>query len=635
MSIELEKAYCLFHNYAGNEDAGGCTKAWLDLNSGDPTKLFLEGTHNPMYTFTNTREYDLTAFTPGSSGLADMDLAYVGGLGSAETGMVASILLEDIRYEDYHQKVMHEITASGNARTVDGVSVDHLTVTSVVDYGTHMVVFVASSVEVLAGQRIRLIGMPNSSDDKWVTVLNDVTDDTYFEVGPSILTAGTGLTAYALPAMAEIYVGGAYSVIQDAIDESDAGLVDSWVFFGSDIPATDYDNYVNSADGDYVNNTKKYFVGYKDTCYDSLPAGYGYFPEALGDGANYQKPLKWRNDCMVRTESANQAVLSSALRKVNLEATTAIRGTFELSDSNGGENLSFMGFYVTSTSTSIANCLIATSQISTRLSGIDVAHCVFKTTAYESSIASDSFNAYPCLTRVTGTVGLFEIHDCTALGGGLELGGVGYTGDVFKIHDCCIDRSSRYYSRKDASVHIYNNFILNSKWGVWLEAGSNVHVYNNTFYRITHAPFRLVGDGSGVVAEAIDIRNNIIVMNSDSTWTVLNTHGIYYEYGGGTVKENYNCFCYDDGDTNVKWRADVTLNAYWIEPVIGDNSIKADPMFADAAGGDFRPINPKVMTGGKPSNRVATYMGAVPPKLNSRSNARVANFGRMATVRSS
>jgi hypothetical protein len=72
----------------------------------------------------------------------------------------------------------------------------------------------------------------------------------------------------------------------------------------------------------------------------------------------------------------------------------------------------------------------------------------------------------------------------------------------------------------------------------------------------------------------------------------------------------------------------------WQPPALpGPNDIEADPLFVDAAGNDFRPRNPAMITGGRPVDGVATYMGAVPTK-HIKSNARTANFGRMNIIRS-
>jgi hypothetical protein len=116
-------------------------------------------------------------------------------------------------------------------------------------------------------------------------------------------------------------------------------------------------------------------------------------------------------------------------------------------------------------------------------------------------------------------------------------------------------------------------------------------------------------------------------------WAAQDYHGFIWLESGGTVNEDYNCIRdWDDTPTLYLHDADST-NPDWVNKGIGSNSIEVDPMFVDPDNFDFRPRNPSVITGGKPINGVATYMGAVPPK-HIKSNARTANFGRLSIIRS-
>jgi hypothetical protein len=86
---------------------------------------------------------------------------------------------------------------------------------------------------------------------------------------------------------------------------------------------------------------------------------------------------------------------------------------------------------------------------------------------------------------------------------------------------------------------------------------------------------------------------------------------------GGTVNEDYNCIRdWDDTPTLYLQDAD-SINPNWVNKGIGQNSIEEMPLFVDADNFDFRPRNPNVITGGKPINGVATYMGAVPANIGS------------------
>lgn len=109
-------------------------------------------------------------------------------------------------------------------------------------------------------------------------------------------------------------------------------------------------------------------------------------------------------------------------------------------------------------------------------------------------------------------------------------------------------------------------------------AGTVVRVWNNTVYNCTDG---ILSEGAAVTS--IDIRNNIVVDCGDSYLIVANSttrsgsdasNECYYESGGGQII--------------ISWSSTYTNVAAWIAgTTVGDDSIEADPLFTDAAGGDF------------------------------------------------
>jgi hypothetical protein len=68
--------------------------------------------------------------------------------------------------------------------------------------------------------------------------------------------------------------------------------------------------------------------------------------------------------------------------------------------------------------------------------------------------------------------------------------------------------------------------------------------------------------------------------------------------------------------------------------VMGEHAIEVSADFADFGVGDFRPLNPQVLRGGKPdANGKATTIGAVLGQSQGMIRSRMANLGRIGIVR--
>jgi hypothetical protein len=591
----------LLHNkVSGFAKAGGITKALLDAKGGDPTDILIQ-----------RRE--------ASSLITDFDNIVIDG-GGVETGMVAFVeqnCKQGRLIHNGHYKVTSK--SSGTAASID----DTLVESDVSSISGGYNIYINGTYRWEAGDKCFLDGTDSSRDGIELTIVSGgtgyITVDEYL-IG---LTDPVGVKLYPTT---NVYIGGAYADLQDALDEGDAEFKDCWIFRNSDFAETDNSYSINGSDGDYLNNTKKYIVGYKQNCYDSLPAGYGYFPEALGDGAGYKTPLARRQGAHL------DADIKADLVHAALD-TTGVNAVFEIEDAAGGENVVMMGFY-TSGDNDNYSALVRNLASSTHYPSLEVRHCVVRNNLYETLDAS-GFGARACLVESSNSIEVVRIHDCLSLAGTLSHYGATDNGRL-EIDHCIMDRNGLTIGGNTSYMSFHHNIMYECKWGVQLAQESYVEAYNNTFYKTVLSPIWL--DVNDTVKGILDTYNNIYVLDSEHELVVPggaseSVHGFYREGGGGTVNENYNCIINANG-TTVKWRADSQVNADWVEPVIGDNSVEVDPMFADAAGFDFRPINPKVITGGKPVGGVATCMGAVGPKLNSKTNARVANFGRLNTVRS-
>jgi len=102
---------------------------------------------------------------------------------------------------------------------------------------------------------------------------------------------------------------------------------------------------------------------------------------------------------------------------------------------------------------------------------------------------------------------------------------------------------------------------------------------------------------------------------------------------GTVVYNDFNCIYSSVGAGVITNFANVVPGTV-ITPVIGQNSIEADPQFVDAAGDDFRPRNINVLRGGKPdAEGNPTQMGAVLQKYQFAASGRMANLGRLGIFR--
>lgn len=100
----------------------------------------------------------------------------------------------------------------------------------------------------------------------------------------------------------------------------------------------------------------------------------------------------------------------------------------------------------------------------------------------------------------------------------------------------------------------------------------------------------------------------------------------FYTDTANALTAPHVAYCCAHGNTSGQFSLPVALPEM--------NSIEEDPLFKDAAGGDFRPRNPAVLRGGKLDVKGnPTQMGAILQKYQFARRARAANLGKLQIIR--
>ena len=216
------------------------------------------------------------------------------------------------------------------------------------------------------------------------------------------------------------------------------------------------------------------------------------------------------------------------------------------------------------------------------------------------------------------------MHDCCSLGGVLPKAWFS-SGATVEISHSVFDSCSVSQSSGEGTQILHHNIVMRCRFAASSGQSGNEEVYNNVFYMQRRTAVQMAG------SSIVNFYNNICLM--DPGWAGQSYYGFVQLTTGGTLNEDHNCIRdYDDTATLYLYDTGAT-NQNWNNRGIGENSIEEMPLFVEADNFDFRPVNPNVITGGKPVDGVATYMGAIPPKHNFKTNARTANFGRLNIVK--
>jgi len=415
----------------------------------------------------------------------------------------------------------------------------------------------------------------------------------------------------------DVYVGGAFDDMQDALDEADAGYFNCWIFSNSDYAtaaAPDWDITPPLA-GEYVNNTNLYIVGYKTNAYDALPAGRGYFPNSIGDGSGYKSGFT-RGKL-----SQTDIQIATDLTKIDVLGYSASEAIFQLSGMC--ENVVIMGFAFQGLGDYIRCTNVAGDSAS-----LEVRHCTASAYLYDSSPRTN-YNAF--LTYNSGGPDNVIIEDCytKCVSSSYHAGNTYDPRLNIEVHNnFFLDQNNVAYKFCIADLH-HNIFVDQAGQGgnraLSVVDAAQVKAYNNTIYGARYKAF--VNLHCGNDPARFLCYNNILFVDPDIFEGVLNLND-----GGTVVQFDHNLYFGTDGNP-LTFINDVGVNSNWLYPEKGAHDIEAEPLFADAANYNFRPRNPAVITGGRPVNGVATYIGAIPPKYNFKTNARAASFGRGGIVK--
>lgn len=182
------------------------------------------------------------------------------------------------------------------------------------------------------------------------------------------------------------------------------------------------------------------------------------------------------------------------------------------------------------------------------------------------------YGNYTGITASGGTVSFNTVYNNTNVG--IE----GDSGTIITDNTVYNNSIGIKSSGSSSSQTVINNLVYNnSTQGIWLIAGSGVTIYNNTVYEPT-------GDAIYVGANSsnIKIENNIL-------WTLAGVDIFVDPTSESGFKSDYNDLYYTAAGNAGEWEnvTESTLLA-WSGATSNDpDSISANPLFVNAAGGDF------------------------------------------------
>ena len=135
----------------------------------------------------------------------------------------------------------------------------------------------------------------------------------------------------------------------------------------------------------------------------------------------------------------------------------------------------------------------------------------------------------------------------------------------------------------DTSPNWTNNLIYaDSVAGIWLHSGFSANIFNNTIYLLAGDGIRIESSGNNFSFQHVNIRNNIVWTQNGYDLTVTPQAEIGFQ-------SDYNDL-YATGTGQVGFWEGVgraNLRAWQLAGFTDPNSISADPLFVNAASGDF------------------------------------------------
>lgn len=332
--------------------------------------------------------------------------------------------------------------------------------------------------------------------------------------------------------------------------------------------------------GDMANNIKIRINGFHTTPGDMDAGGqYHQSPyEAYLDGID--------SDCIVDIDGNGSA--------------------FSVMEIDAKENIEFGNLYLHNTDTLTGNHCVC---VKNQSDGLGFERCFF----------DDAYRGIAGVNNANAPVDALLIKNCYG-GPNFAKGALAkVTGVLNFIIGCVLDvNTTKGGIAVEGSGGILDNLVING--GNAVTANGSVCIEHNTIYNsLFSAVFVHNASASAIV------RNNILVPDKDAN--AINIHT-----AGGSVRNDYNCIWGADG--NQLATPFNTNKLGGTAPVLGDNSVEADPEFVGVGSGDFRPRNPLVLRGGQED--VAGnlgQMGAILQRYQFGQRGRTVNLARLGIIR--
>ena len=550
-----KKSCCWFYKSgSGINQAGGCTKGFLDLYDGD-VSLVMGPNGEPKQNTTAdvTNDFDTE--------MADL---YDPGLDSGVlVGLIARI----------DNSFCEVISTAPDTVGVDqwvGKSEFAWTNTN----GTNSLVYPDDDSIYSVGGFIHVKGTNNQLGDDTYQILAISAGELEINDGMAVYNNDWG-NIYCAPASITsvgVVIGGGYNDLQDVLDIPDAIYHDQWILFNEEVapsvPVNGAAYYIYSThDGEAANNTKLYIVGYNTYAYDCLPEASGYFPEGTGNvGTHYKTPLQRAKD---PSDASIKADLPTASSK-NLPGDWD--RIFRLYTS--AENIQFMGIYFEVATSHWP--IIADNETT---GSVFVKHCAGGHVSYDG--APDFYGGQ-----------IVRVNDAATGGGIVDSFFKGV--EMFNGTQPSADNSGDWEFAYNVGIYtgninpeysgpvVHHNLFVKSQWGASAVARSFQNVFNNIFYLCRRAAFNMNGTEGRMRAW-----NNIFVMDeSDALF-----YGLFNVSAGGTVDYfDYNCYCNQNGQPVSVFAYDSGINSTYNFGNLkkGSHDIESDPQFMDPDNWDFR-----------------------------------------------
>jgi hypothetical protein len=373
-----------------------------------------------------------------------------------------------------------------------------------------------------------------------------------------------------------INIGGAFDSFQNAVDGTSAAYYDCNIYVNKNATLTDTVD-VDTGGGSVVANTNKRIIGFHSHPADMRKGGQYYQSafDALRNGVDTNKCVQLDGD----------------------------DGAYDVLYINV-DNIILENFYLHNTNEAAGN---SAASLGTGAQFITIRNCKFD--AARQAVEN----------AITGLV-LVECF-CGSNISGSPLG----AGDDTTIVNSVLQTASTTASlmnHSTGSVLLFNSILIGGGKGLNNNSPDTIAVaINCIFYNQTLYCLWLRGVSSGLLGF-----NNIFMPQAGA-------NGVYIDGSGASVLYNdYNCYIDTTGnELSEPVKTDYTNGT---QPAFGEHSLEVDPEFVDAANGDFRPRNTKVLRGGRPDlagNIV--HMGAIIQKNQLAIRSRIANLGRLGIFR--